>query len=67
MPLGSQESGQQLAEAPEEQSLMASAIQQEGEDDPAPEPKVNTREGDSLFQMGLGYADIFSHILTEGL
>uniref|UniRef100_A0A3B4TLB8 Immunoglobulin superfamily DCC subclass member 4 n=1 Tax=Seriola dumerili TaxID=41447 RepID=A0A3B4TLB8_SERDU len=40
MPPGSQESGQPLAEAPEEQSLMASANPGEGEDGPAPEPKA---------------------------
>ncbi|XP_034434869.1 immunoglobulin superfamily DCC subclass member 4 isoform X1 [Hippoglossus hippoglossus] len=40
MPPGSQESGQPLAEAPEEQSLMASANPVEGEDAPAPEPKA---------------------------
>uniref|UniRef100_A0A3B4ZKX6 Immunoglobulin superfamily DCC subclass member 4-like n=1 Tax=Stegastes partitus TaxID=144197 RepID=A0A3B4ZKX6_9TELE len=40
MPLGSQESGQPPAEAPEEQSLMASANPREGEDAPAPEPKA---------------------------
>lgn len=42
MPSGSQESGQPLEEAPEEQSLMASANPGEGEDNPAPEPKVKT-------------------------
>ncbi|KAM9860850.1 immunoglobulin superfamily DCC subclass member 4 [Aulostomus maculatus] len=40
MPTGSQESGQQLAEAPEEQSLMASVNPGEGEHAPAPEPKA---------------------------
>ncbi|KAF3832375.1 hypothetical protein F7725_026040 [Dissostichus mawsoni] len=40
MPSGSQESGQPLEEAPEEQSLMASANPGEGEDNPAPEPKT---------------------------
>ncbi|XP_071344958.1 immunoglobulin superfamily DCC subclass member 4 isoform X2 [Trachinotus anak] len=40
MPPGSQESGQPLAEAPEEQSLMASANPGEGDDAPAPEPKA---------------------------
>ncbi|KAG7482590.1 immunoglobulin superfamily DCC subclass member 4-like [Solea senegalensis] len=40
MPPGSQESGQLLAEAPEEQSLMASANPGEGEDAFAPETKV---------------------------
>ncbi|XP_041836222.1 immunoglobulin superfamily DCC subclass member 4 isoform X2 [Melanotaenia boesemani] len=40
MPPGSQESGQLPAEAPEEQSLMASANPGEGEDAPAPEPKA---------------------------
>ncbi|XP_033972670.1 immunoglobulin superfamily DCC subclass member 4 [Trematomus bernacchii] len=40
MPSGSQESGQALEEAPEEQSLMASANPGEGEDNPAPEPKT---------------------------
>ncbi|XP_047187668.1 immunoglobulin superfamily DCC subclass member 4 isoform X3 [Scophthalmus maximus] len=39
MPPGSQESGQPLAESPEEQSLMASANPVEGGDAPAPEPK----------------------------
>ncbi|XP_050933110.1 immunoglobulin superfamily DCC subclass member 4 isoform X2 [Lates calcarifer] len=39
MPSGSQESGQPPEEAPEEQSLMASANPVEGEDAPAPEPK----------------------------
>ncbi|XP_029986812.1 immunoglobulin superfamily DCC subclass member 4 [Sphaeramia orbicularis] len=40
MPSGSQESGQPLAEVPEEQSLMASANPGEGEDAPAPETKA---------------------------
>ncbi|KAM9366474.1 immunoglobulin superfamily DCC subclass member 4 [Symphorus nematophorus] len=40
MPPGSQESGQPLEEASEEQSLMASANPGEGEDAPAPEPKA---------------------------
>ncbi|XP_047187667.1 immunoglobulin superfamily DCC subclass member 4 isoform X1 [Scophthalmus maximus] len=40
MPPGSQESGQPLAESPEEQSLMASANPVEGGDAPAPEPKA---------------------------
>uniref|UniRef100_A0A3Q4MMN6 Immunoglobulin superfamily, DCC subclass, member 4 n=1 Tax=Neolamprologus brichardi TaxID=32507 RepID=A0A3Q4MMN6_NEOBR len=41
MPAGSQESGQPPAEAPEEQSLMASANPLNGEGDaPAPEPKA---------------------------
>ncbi|XP_078114157.1 immunoglobulin superfamily DCC subclass member 4 [Sander vitreus] len=40
MPPGSQESGQPLEEASEEQSLMASANPGEGEDIPAPEPKA---------------------------
>ncbi|XP_035855206.1 immunoglobulin superfamily DCC subclass member 4 isoform X1 [Sander lucioperca] len=40
MPPGSQESGQPLEEASEEQSLMASANPGEGEDTPAPEPKA---------------------------
>ncbi|XP_047437250.1 immunoglobulin superfamily DCC subclass member 4 isoform X1 [Mugil cephalus] len=40
MPPGSQESAQLPAEAPEEQSLMASANPGEGEDAPAAEPKA---------------------------
>ncbi|XP_076612465.1 immunoglobulin superfamily DCC subclass member 4 [Chaetodon auriga] len=40
MPPGSQESGQPLEEASEEQSLMESANPVEGEDAPAPEPKA---------------------------
>ncbi|KAM3876639.1 immunoglobulin superfamily DCC subclass member 4 [Diretmus argenteus] len=40
MPPGSQEPGQPLAEAPEEQSLMASAGPGAGEDAPAPESKA---------------------------
>ena len=55
MPSGSQESGQLPAEAPEEQSLMASAKLGEGEDAPAPEPKVKTCKGGSHFQMGQRY------------
>lgn len=58
MPPGSQESGQPLEEAPEEQSLMASANPGEGEDAPAPEPKVKTCKGGALLQMGLGYYTI---------
>lgn len=45
MPPGSQESIQPLAEAPEEQSLMARANPEEGEDGPAPETKVKTCGG----------------------
>lgn len=57
MPPGSQESIQPLAEAPEEQSLMARANPEEGEDGPAPETKVKTCGGGGegshlLFQMG---------------
>ncbi|KAM6942921.1 immunoglobulin superfamily DCC subclass member 4 [Xenentodon cancila] len=40
MPSGCQESGQLPAEAPEEQSLMASANPGKGKDAPAPEPKA---------------------------
>ncbi|XP_068456990.1 immunoglobulin superfamily DCC subclass member 4 isoform X1 [Clinocottus analis] len=40
MPSGIQESGQLPEEAPEEQSLMASANPGKGEDDPAPDPKA---------------------------
>ncbi|KAF7662458.1 hypothetical protein LDENG_00235230, partial [Lucifuga dentata] len=40
MPPGSQEPGEPLAEAPEEQSLMANANQGEEEDATAPEPKA---------------------------
>uniref|UniRef100_A0A3Q0SHC1 Immunoglobulin superfamily DCC subclass member 4 n=1 Tax=Amphilophus citrinellus TaxID=61819 RepID=A0A3Q0SHC1_AMPCI len=40
MPPGSQESVQPPTEAPEEQSLMASANPGEGEDTPAPDPKA---------------------------
>lgn len=39
------ESGQQPAEDPEVQGLMASANPEEGEDDSAPEPKVRTCKG----------------------
>lgn len=42
MPPGSQESGQPIEEASEEQSLMASANPGEGEPAPTPEPKVKT-------------------------
>lgn len=59
MPPGSQESGHPLEEAPEEQSLMASANPGEGEEAPAPEPKVKTCKGGALFQMDLGYCVIF--------
>lgn len=54
MPPGSQEPGQLLEEASEEQSLMAITNPGEGEDAPAPEPKVKTSKGEALFQMGLG-------------
>lgn len=60
MPPGSQESGQPREEASEEQSLMESANPGEGEDAPAPEPKVKTCKGGGLLQMGLRYAIIFS-------
>ncbi|XP_038557041.1 immunoglobulin superfamily DCC subclass member 4 isoform X2 [Micropterus salmoides] len=40
MPPGSQEPGQPLEEAPEEQSLMSSVNPEEEEDAPAPEPKA---------------------------
>lgn len=59
MPPGSQKSGQPLVEAPEEQSLMASANPGEGEDAPAPEPKVKTCKGRVHFQMSTGYSDYF--------
>uniref|UniRef100_A0A8C9XZP5 Immunoglobulin superfamily DCC subclass member 4 n=1 Tax=Sander lucioperca TaxID=283035 RepID=A0A8C9XZP5_SANLU len=62
MPPGSQESGQPLEEASEEQSLMASANPGEGEDTPAPEPKVKTCKGVAFLQMGLGYSVIFSRV-----
>lgn len=52
MPSGSQESGQPPEEAPEEQSLMASANPVEGEDAPAPEPKVRTCKGGTFFPDG---------------
>uniref|UniRef100_A0A8D3A642 Immunoglobulin superfamily DCC subclass member 4 n=1 Tax=Scophthalmus maximus TaxID=52904 RepID=A0A8D3A642_SCOMX len=52
MPPGSQESGQPLAESPEEQSLMASANPVEGGDAPAPEPKVKTCKGGNSFPDG---------------
>lgn len=48
MPSGSQESAQLPSEAPEEQSLMASANPGEGEDAPAPESKVKTCMGGKL-------------------
>uniref|UniRef100_A0A3Q1H4I1 Immunoglobulin superfamily, DCC subclass, member 4 n=1 Tax=Anabas testudineus TaxID=64144 RepID=A0A3Q1H4I1_ANATE len=56
MPPGSQESGQPPAGAPEEQSLMASANAREGEDAPAPEPKVKLCKGRVLFQKISGYS-----------
>lgn len=59
MPPGSHEPGQPLAEAPEEQSLMASANPREGEDAPAPEPKVKTCKERVLFQMSIGYFGYF--------
>ncbi|KAM4744305.1 immunoglobulin superfamily DCC subclass member 4 isoform 2-T2 [Anableps anableps] len=40
MPPGTQESGQQPTKDPEEQSLMASSNPGEGDDAPAPEPKI---------------------------
>lgn len=50
MPAGSQESGQPPAEAPEEQSLMASDNPLNGEGDaPAPEPKVYIFKGKVYF------------------
>uniref|UniRef100_A0A669EEL5 Immunoglobulin superfamily DCC subclass member 4 n=1 Tax=Oreochromis niloticus TaxID=8128 RepID=A0A669EEL5_ORENI len=56
MPAVSQESGQPPAEAPEEQSLMASANPLNGEGHaPAPEPKVYIFKGKVYFQMGIGY------------
>lgn len=64
MPPGSQEPGQPLEEAPEEQSLMSSVNPEEEEDAPAPEPKVKTCKGQLIFQMGLGL--IFFHVLIEG-
>jgi len=67
MPSGSQESGQPLEEAPEEQSLMASANPGEGEDNPAPEPKVKTCWGGAFLQIGLVHSFIiFLKLLVEG-
>lgn len=54
MPPGSQESGLPLTVAPEEQSLMAGANLEEGEDAPTPDTKVKTCKGEVLFQMKLG-------------
>ncbi len=49
MPPGSQDSGQLLEEASEEQSLMARANPGEGEDAPAPEPKVKNPHKEEVF------------------
>lgn len=49
MPPGSQESGQQLTEVPEEQRLMANAVPGEEDSDPAPESKVRTYRGGGPF------------------
>lgn len=54
MPPGSQESGLLLTVVPEEQSLMASANPEEGEDAHTPETKVKTCMRGIIFQMGLG-------------
>lgn len=65
MPPGSQESGQPLEEAPEEQSLMASANPGEGEDAPAPEPKVKPAKGELFSRWALDTL-LFIHVLIEG-
>lgn len=68
MPPGSQEPGQLLEEASEEQSLMAITNPGEGEDAPAPEPKVKTSKGEALFQMGLGaLLFFFSRVCDSGI
>lgn len=69
MPPGSQEPGQLLEEASEEQSLMAITNPGEGEDAPAPEPKVKTSKGEALFQMGLGALlfFFFSRVCDSGI
>ncbi len=66
MPPGCQESGQPLEEAPEEQSLMASANPGEGEDAPAPEPKVKTCKRGSSLPDGPWILSYIFHVLIEG-
>ena len=66
MPPGSQESGLPLAEAPEEQSLMASANPVEGEDAPAPEPKVKPARGGNSFSRWALDTLLLFQVLIEG-
>uniref|UniRef100_A0A8C6KTB9 Immunoglobulin superfamily DCC subclass member 4 n=1 Tax=Nothobranchius furzeri TaxID=105023 RepID=A0A8C6KTB9_NOTFU len=59
VPPGSHGSGQQAAEDAEAQSLMASTSLGEGEDTPAPEPKVKTCKGNAHFHTGHWYFEPF--------
>lgn len=69
MPPGSQEPGQLLEEASEEQSLMAITNPGEGEDAPAPEPKVKTSKRGSSFPDGPWCLAVFffSRVCDSGI
>lgn len=61
MPPGSQEPSEPLAEAPEEQGLMASVNSGEGEDIAAAEPKVKPARSHSFFELFTSGPLIFSY------